>query len=129
MTKTFRDLIFGVFFTFIIGIIIAANRGSLGNSFSFAYQVPYFDKVGHFILMGLLAFFAIISLVPRMRGPQQKATLKVVVILLIIIAFEEISQHFIPSRTFSIADYLCGVIGVLTANFVSKWLPLQKKSR
>jgi len=129
MTKLSRDFIFVTFFIFIIGIIIAANRGSLGNSFSFASQIPYFDKIGHFILMGLLAFFAIISLVPRMRGPQQKATLKIVAILLVMIALEEISQHFIPSRTFSIADYLCGFIGVLVASFVSKWLPLQQKSR
>lgn len=128
MKKIYRDTFFVVFSLFIIGVIIAANRGTLGSSFTLAYQIPHYDKIGHFVLMGILAFLAIISLVPRMRGTQQNSTVKVGGILLIIIALEEASQYFIPNRTFSIADYLCGVAGVLLAGFLSKWLPLKKRA-
>ena len=66
---------------------------------------PYHDKVGHFVLMGILAFLAIVSLAPRMKGDSKKAVFKITVILLLIIALEETSQYFIPSRTFSLTDF------------------------
>jgi len=113
MKIIYRDLFFGAFLLFIVAVIITANRGALGTTFEFVYQIPHFDKLGHFILMGTLAFLAILSLVPRMKGPQKRATFKIVMIFLVIIALEEVSQHFI----------------VLLASFVSQCFPLKKTSR
>lgn len=129
MSKILRDIAFVTFLLFIIGTIIAANLGQLGSTFAFAQKIPYFDKFGHFVLMGGLAFLAMIAFVPRMEGTQRKSTTKVIIILLTVIALEEASQHFIPSRTFSVADFLFGVIGVLIAGAVSKHLPLKKENR
>jgi hypothetical protein len=43
-------------------IIALANQGELGVIGVIAYEFPYRDKLGHFILMGLLAFFINLSL-------------------------------------------------------------------
>ena len=122
MRSILRDFLFIGFFIFIVGVIITANRGALGGTFALAHRLPYFDKVGLFVLMGLLAFFAIISIVPRMAGSRKSATVKVISIFLLLMALEEGSQSFIPSRTFSLMDFFAGLAGVLCAAWLAPLL-------
>ncbi len=123
-----RDALFIAFFLFIIGVITAANRGALGNTFALVNRIPYFDKVGHFVLMGILAFLAIIALAPKIPGSTKSATMKVVTVLISLIALEEASQYFIPSRTFSPMDFFCGLTGVLFATWAALLFIKSKES-
>jgi hypothetical protein len=44
-----------LFIIFIIAVIVLADNGKLG-SLHFIYDFPNGDKVGHFILYGIMAF-------------------------------------------------------------------------
>jgi polysaccharide biosynthesis protein VpsQ len=46
-----------IFFIFIIIVIVLADNGSLPHSIHTIYDIPHGDKLGHFILFGLLNFF------------------------------------------------------------------------
>ncbi|MDB4408832.1 VanZ family protein [Akkermansiaceae bacterium] len=78
-------------------------------------ELSHFDRLGYFILIGILTFLAILAIASRLKSSLKKAAIKIVVVLLILIAAEEILQIFIPSRSFSIGDFICNLAGVLIA--------------
>lgn len=115
MSQARKDLLLLVFATLIVAIIIKANQAGTLGAFRFLVHIPHFDKIGHFVLMGLLAFLMLQTFVPRMKADQRRSTRRIVVVLLLLIALEEGSQAFNPNRSFSIADYLFSTAGVLLA--------------
>lgn len=64
MPRLCRDALFLAFAAFMIVVIVAANGWGTTNLIGWICdttgvgQIPYFDKLGHFILMGTLAFLA-----------------------------------------------------------------------
>ncbi len=92
-------------FVVIILIVIAADHGVIAPALGFLYGFPMGDKVGHFLLMGMLAFFVALAAPP--------ARLRFWLILLIVgIVLEEISQAFLPYRSFSLLDLFFSLLGV-----------------
>ena len=112
--KIKKSLLFGLIsFTSFLAVIIFLRNNNLGNSFfSLFINIPHYDKIGHFVLMGILAFLAVISIVPILPYPKPKATLIVLTSVLLLIAAEECSQIFVVTRTFSLADFACDFLGV-----------------
>lgn len=96
----------------LIGIIWLADTGSL-NVRALARQIPYFDKLGHFILIGLLAFFVNISWHCARFRLRQLSPMKGGTIVFILVTLEECSQYFIPSRTFDWTDLAADVLGIV----------------
>jgi VanZ family protein len=114
-----------LFTFFIILIIVLADRGQLGI-LRLVNQIPYGDKMGHFILYGILVFLIDLSLFRSL--PFRRPTLIAVtsgLILAILIGFEEFSQQFFATRTFSLRDLVASYLGVI---FFS-WLALRIKKR
>ena len=120
-----------LFGCFIITIIILADLGKLGFLYSI-YDFPYGDKVGHFILYGILTFLIDLSL---LRAPAQgngvtvipsrrSVAVKVGLLLAFAITVEEFSQrYFSAHRTFDLIDLTASYLGVI---FFS-WLALKIK--
>ena len=102
--------------------VIASNLGQGPQLFGFVDRIPGRDKTGHFLLMGVLAFFLVLVMVPRSKFESWKASLLVIVLLCLVVAVEEGSQYFISARTFSIADLLCSWGGVLVFGVLAGWL-------
>ena len=113
--KTKQALLFALMsFTSFLGVIIFLRNNNLGNSFfNLFINIPHYDKIGHFILMGILAFLAVISIAPLLPLPPFKSSLLILVSVLLLIAIEECSQIFIVTRTFSLADFACDFFGVV----------------
>lgn len=89
------------------------RNNNLGNSFfNLFVNIPHYDKIGHFTLMGILAFLAVISITPLLPYPTSKSSLLVSLSVLFLIAIEEFSQIFVATRTFSLADFVCDFLGV-----------------
>jgi len=90
-------------------------------------MIPYGDKVGHLGLFGLLTLLANIStrcshfLLGRFTIYWGSFC------VLIFVTFEELSQHFLPTRTLDIFDYGADLIGICGATFLS-WLWMKNKS-
>ena len=113
----------GLFLVFIIAVIVLADKGSLPPSIRALYRFPNGDKVGHFILFGLLNFIfiqAFLSSFPNQsRGLM---TVSISLILALFIALEEWSQQFFPTRTFDLLDLLASYIGVIVGAWSAwKW--------
>jgi len=103
------------FFVFIIAVIILANNNCLPLSLRSIYDFPNGDKLGHFILFGILDFFltrAFISSFPS--KPRSWVALSIGLTLALFIALEEWSQKFFPARTFDLIDLLASYAGVAT---------------
>ncbi|MBI3152234.1 MAG: VanZ family protein [Chloroflexi bacterium] len=113
-----------LFTIFIVSIIILADNGSLPPFIRSMYDFPNGDKLGHFILFGLLNFFvtrAFLSALPSKS--RSGVTLSVALTLALGIALEEWSQQFFSSRTFDLVDLLASYLGLI----VGGWAALKIK--
>ena len=84
-------------------------------------QIEHLDKLGHFVIYGLLAVTVIWA--PPEELKQRRP--KLVVIIVIIFCFlygvsDEFHQSFIPDRSVSGADVLADLCGILFVSAV--WL-------
>ena len=103
-----------LFSLFILGIVISANAGQFPELLKHLYAFPGGDKVGHFILFGILSFLLNKSALARLpnRNPG-RIVLTVSLLLSVLIGLEEWSQSLFPSRTMSLTDLLASYAGVI----------------
>mgnify|MGYP003563810994 CR=1 FL=1 len=109
-----------LFLAFIIGLIVLADADLLPDFIKAIYDFPNGDKVGHFVLYGLLNFFitrAFLSSLPTRRGGW--VTLSVGLILALFVALEEFSQMFFSARTFSLLDLTASLLGIIVGGWVA----------
>ena len=110
-----------LFALFIILIIVLADKGQLGL-LRLINQIPYGDKVGHFILYGILTLLMDLTLFRSLPLQSPKwVTVMSGLMLALLIGIEEFSQQFFASRTVSFQDLFAGYLGVI---FFS-WLALR----
>ncbi|HET7143701.1 MAG TPA: VanZ family protein [Anaerolineales bacterium] len=110
----------------IITIIILADHGRLPHFIRVIYDFPNGDKLGHFILFGLLNFFITGAvLASRLSESCKRVSLSIGLALAVLIALEEYSQQFFSARTFSLLDLLASYAGLL----VGGWMALGLKKR
>ena len=109
-----------LFLALIVGLIVLADADLLPDFINAIYDFPNGDKVGHFILYGLLNFFitrAFLSALPTRRGGW--VTLSVGLILALFVALEEFSQKYFASRTFSLLDLTASLLGIIVGGWVA----------
>jgi VanZ family protein len=113
-----------LFTLFILLIIVMADAGILAQYLGFLYLYPFGDKVGHFILYGILAFLLNLALFrPAPSQSWKSLAVKCGLILALLIGIEEFSQQFFSNRTFDLIDLTFSYLGVA---FFS-WLALKIK--
>ena len=114
------------FALFILAIIVLADTGRLPHAVRAVYDFPYGDKVGHFVLYGILTLLLDLTL---LRSLPPLGAKRIVVLsglaLALIIGLEEFSQQFFSNRTFDLIDLTASYLGV---GFFS-WLSLRMKNR
>ncbi len=101
-----------IYVCFILFIIALADQGKLGYIAVIVYEVPYTDKLGHFILMGLLAFLINLSLKCSTISIWNSNFLKGSIIIISLVTLEEISQLFVETRTFDLMDLVADYLGI-----------------
>ncbi len=96
----------------IVMIVVLADTRHLGM-LGVIYDFPYGDKVGHFLLFGVLSLLVNLALLEfwREQHPWRQA-LKINLVLALLIGAEELSQRWIPTRTSSWADLAASYLGV-----------------
>jgi len=112
------------FFTlFIILIIILADLGELGF-LKLLNQIPFADKVGHFVLYGILTLLLDLTFTRALPLPSRKlVVLRIALILGLLIGLEEYSQQFFAKRTFDLVDLTFSYLGVI----FFAWVAINKK--
>jgi VanZ family protein len=102
-----------VFALFIAWVIYMANTGQKSIFFDLVKMLPYGDKIGHFFLFGLLALGATIAFKFRSIKLGQLAVPYGAILISCLVVIEELSQKFIPGRTFDLNDIIASLAGVL----------------
>jgi VanZ family protein len=113
-------ILFGLF---ILLVIVLADTQHLPRFIKVIYDFPYGDKLGHFILYGLLTFFvtmAFMSTFPNRTSKQ--VALWTGLVLALLIGLEEFSQRYFSSRTFDLIDLSASYLGVIVGGWVAYWL-------
>jgi VanZ family protein len=88
------------------------------------YDFPNGDKLGHFILYGMLNFFITFAIISSLHSkPRGGVTLTVGLTLASLITAEEYSQKYFLTRTFDLIDLLASYLGLI----VGGWLALKIK--
>lgn len=101
------------FFVFILWVIYLANTGGSSLFFNLVGAIPYGDKLGHFCLFGILTFlFNLASHCKSFSIGRFRVYYGTAVVTIFVLA-EEVSQGFIPSRTFDVMDLTADALGIL----------------
>jgi len=116
----FMKYISVLFFIFIIAVIVLADNGSLPHFLRTVYDFQNGDKVGHFILFGILNFFITSAfLSSRLSRPRIWVTLSVGLTLALFIGIEEWSQKLFSTRMFDLIDLSASYLGLLVGGWVA----------
>jgi VanZ family protein len=75
--------------------------------------VPFGDKIGHFLLMGVFSLVVNLILNARTIRIWKLNCLLGSLIVLAIVTLEEISQIFIGGRTFDLGDLAANAAGII----------------
>lgn len=111
-------IVTGLFILFMVVIIFFADRGVVPNPIKIMYNYAWGDKLGHFILMGTLTFLVNLSCSARRIQLFSKSVLLGSLLVSIAVIFEELSQLFIPSRSFSGLDLSFDFLGIVCASWL-----------
>jgi VanZ family protein len=109
-----------LFSIFILVIIVLADQGSIPPFIEAMYDFPNGDKLGHFILFGLLNFFITMAGLRALPLHRPKlVALSIGLILALLIGGEEYSQKFFEKRTFDLIDLFAGYMGLVLGGWVA----------
>ena len=117
------------FFLFIIWISYLANTGQQSIFFDLVRFIPYGDKVGHFGLFGMLTLLANFASKFKVFKLGNINIFWGTAAVFIFVTAEELSQHFIPTRTLDIYDYLADMAGILSLTWLSSMLAKRNLKR
>jgi polysaccharide biosynthesis protein VpsQ len=115
-----RWLPFLLFAIFVAGTIFGSNLGRLGTITHWVNTQPFGDKCGHLILIGFLTYLLNHALDGREINIGRLKLLLGCTIVAVVMTIEEISQIWIPSRSFDFVDLSANYLGIAIAGFV--WL-------
>lgn len=93
-------------------IVRAADAGQMPLFISRLYNFNNGDKLGHFLLMGTVAFLVTLAMPGRWR-------VRGLFILAGLLTLEEFSQLLFKTRTFSLLDLACSLAGVSLFGYLS----------
>jgi VanZ family protein len=107
------------FFILILWIIYLANTGQSNILFDIISYIPYGDKIGHFMLYGVLTLLANLAFAFKLF---KLAVCKVYIgstLVLIFALIEELSQHYFSTRTLDFYDLVADSLGVAMFSGIS----------
>lgn len=109
------SILAAAFFGFILWVIFLANTGDSSVFFDFVRAIPYGDKLGHMGLFGTLTLLTIVALNFRSFSLSKLKIYYGSLVVSIFVLTEELSQLFIPSRTFDLIDLSADFVGIILA--------------
>ncbi|HEY0050914.1 MAG TPA: VanZ family protein [Pyrinomonadaceae bacterium] len=97
----------------LAGIVVLADVKETQYLFRPVRRLPYGDKIGHFLLMGM--FSLVVNLILKARSVRvwKLSYLLGSLIVLAIVTIEEFSQIFIRGRSFDVADLAADWAGII----------------
>jgi hypothetical protein len=116
-----------LFALFILAVILLADFGYLEKPLRIMHSFPLGDKIGHFVLIGILSFLVISSLIQALPGDAPKhVALNAGLMLAFVFTVEEVSQVPIRGRDASMADLSANYAGILVFSLLA-WASNKKR--
>ncbi|MCW5554090.1 MAG: VanZ family protein [Verrucomicrobiae bacterium] len=117
------------FVLFMVGLVAWADSGHGSQFFRLANRIPAGDKLGHFILFGMLSF--LVNLVLRTAEIRlwRISILKGSAMVMFVATLEEVSQLFLRSRSFDLADLTAGLLGIWFFGWLAKRYCSRQRSK
>ncbi len=100
------------YFAVVALIIWLADHRDTQFVFSWLQALPGGDKLGHFLIIGGFAFTLNYALCCRTVPIAGAPVLLGSLIVLALAAAEEVSQLFIPGRSFDLLDFVADALGI-----------------
>jgi VanZ family protein len=118
-----------VVYIFILAVIIfLADRKGTRYMLNFVGNIPYGDKLGHFLLMGGFSFLLNLVLNARTFSLWKCRYLLGSSIVLIVVTLEEFSQMFVSGRTFDWSDLVFDYLGIFLLGELARFV-LKRKAQ
>ena len=125
--KSARMKILLVVYIFILAVIIfLADRRGTRYLLNFVGNIPYGDKLGHFLLMGGFSFLLNLVLNARTFRIWKFSYLLGSLIVLVIVTIEELSQMFVAGRTFDWSDLVFDFLGIFIFGELARYICRRK---
>lgn len=118
----------GVFILTLILIVLIANLGLGRTYFPFIYDVPGVDKVGHFLLMGILSFLVNLLLKTKRVQISSLNILLGSLLVTFVVVLEELSQIFLIYRAFSWLDLAFDLGGIFLGGHLASRMGIKTES-
>ena len=112
-----------------MAVLLAADLGLMPNISAFVQGNSGLDKVGHFILVGILAW--LFNSAFRL-GQLNLGGLRIfigTIVVVTVVTLEEVAQLWIYTRRFELIDLLAGYLGIATADIALRCKSLLGKVR
>jgi polysaccharide biosynthesis protein VpsQ len=110
-----------VYVALLAALIVAADVGWLPRFAERLHDLPFGDKVGHFLMFGGLALVANLALASRGRRSLARAIVIGSILVLIVATAEEYSNKFVPMRDWSLGDLTANYLGVACLGVLPLW--------
>ena len=127
MKNTIKPLTI-VWATFIAWVIYMANTGQDMIFFEWVKAMPFGDKLGHFLLFGILTIC--LNMATSFKRIRNGRLIYVGTVLIsAFVLLEELSQYFIRFRTLDITDLTADAIGILIFTLLSYYVERAQLSK
>ena len=117
-----------LFILLLAAIVFAADSGRMPGFVAGLYDFPNGDKVGHFVLMGLLSLLVNLGV---LSGPGRRTLRRAITASLVVagvVALEEFSQRFFLTRNSSWGDFASSLAGIIVFGGLAWFLVERKKA-
>lgn len=118
----------GIYISIMAVIIVLASRSDTVFLFRFVHSLPFGDKIGHFVVMGIFSFLLNLALRARTFRIWRIDFLLGTVIVAILVTIEEFSQIFVKLRTFDLIDLCFDFAGILLFGELARWIVRRAKN-
>ena len=112
---------FLVFSIFILFVIWEANFNSTNLFLTSIEDIPFQDKIGHFVLYGMLAFLLDFALRNKNWKVFKWSFPASILLVLTFALVEEVSQYWIPVRYFDFLDVVADTFGVVVFVLLARY--------
>jgi VanZ family protein len=119
----------GIYFVILGVIVFMADQKRYQPLFQRIRALPYGDKLGHLILMGVFSFLLNMALSCRTVRIWKIELLKGSLIVALLVTLEEFSQLFIKYRTFDPVDLFFDYMGIFFFGLLAYLLTRRRLSK
>lgn len=119
-------LVTALYLALLAGIVLLADNRQYHGLFDGIRRMPSGDKLGHFLLMGLLSFLLNVSFDCRTVRLFGRPLLLGGLVACAAVTLEEFSQIFVRYRTFDPLDLLFDYAGIWTFGRLALYLKIRR---